>query len=178
MFSVGDRLKHPNKPDCGLGQVFSICPNGKLYIFFVGAGRICLNPQYVSLVEAKESDAQCAILDTLDNANFPFGRHNIYVIEMSRAILSERRFTKENPNRDPTKPCVYVGMTWHTPEERFQQHMNDKHAAHYVYRYRQGAKLLYPLFQKFNPMHKRLAEMMEVERACQLRKQGYAVWQR
>ena len=37
--------------------------------------------------------------------------HGVYVVELSRGVLYERKFQKANPNYNPEKPCVYVGMT-------------------------------------------------------------------
>ena len=48
--------------------------------------------------------------------------HSIYVIELRKEVLSNKKFREKNPNYKPGKPCVYVGMTGKSPEERFQQH--------------------------------------------------------
>lgn len=44
------------------------------------------------------------------------------VIELDRAVLQRRKFVAANPDHDPRKPCVYVGMTSQSPEARFEQH--------------------------------------------------------
>ena len=49
-------------------------------------------------------------------------RFSVYVIGLNRAVLRVPRFVRENPQHNPTKPCVYVGMTAHTPEGRFLCH--------------------------------------------------------
>ena len=48
--------------------------------------------------------------------------HCIYVIELNKEILKNKAFKKINPNYDESKPCVYVGMTSKTPEQRFLEH--------------------------------------------------------
>jgi hypothetical protein len=47
-------------------------------------------------------------------------RHNVYVIELDGRVLNHARFRAANPERDITKPCVYVGCTGLTPEKRFE----------------------------------------------------------
>ena len=47
--------------------------------------------------------------------------HNVYVVLLGPAAGKLRKVPAENPKRDPMKPCIYVGMTGLTPEERFGQ---------------------------------------------------------
>jgi hypothetical protein len=37
--------------------------------------------------------------------------HIVYVILLDSAVAKHSSILKLNPNRDPSKPCVYVGMT-------------------------------------------------------------------
>jgi hypothetical protein len=46
----------------------------------------------------------------------------VYVVELSPDVLNEPRFMKANPTYRLGKPCVYVGMTGLTPDERFDKH--------------------------------------------------------
>jgi hypothetical protein len=62
-------------------------------------------------------------------------RFNVYVIELDKAILELQKFREANPDYDPTKPCVCVGMTARSPEERFQQHLSGYKAARFTKRY-------------------------------------------
>lgn len=101
--------------------------------------------------------------------------HNVYVIELSPEVLSERRFREANPDHDPRKPCLYVGMTGLTPEERFQNHKAGIKANRYVLRY--GLRLRPDLYAYANPMPFTAAEEMERELAEGLREEGHAVWQ-
>ena len=64
-----------------------------------------------------------------------------------------------NPKRDPKKPCVYVGMTGLTPEERFANHKAGTKAASVVKRY--GLRLLPELYAHLNPMPFEAAAQME-----------------
>ena len=101
--------------------------------------------------------------------------HNVYVIELSPDVLDESRFAEANPHHDPTKPCLYVGMTGLTPEQRFQNHKAGIKANRYVRRY--GLRLRPDLYAYANPMPFGAAEEMERELAEGLREEGYAVWQ-
>ena len=79
----------------------------------------------------------------------------------------------ENPRRDPTKPCVYVGMTGLDPAERFANHKNGIKAAGVVRRY--GIRLLPELYAHLNPMPYEAAVQMEMDLAEDLRRAGYTV---
>ena len=102
-------------------------------------------------------------------------RHSVYVIELDPRILNHGRFRRANPTRDLLKPCVYVGMTGLSPEERFAKHKAGIRANKYVKLY--GLRLLPKLYAYANPMPYDAARDMEVELAIALREQGYAVWQ-
>ena len=102
--------------------------------------------------------------------------HNVYVIELSSAVLKKPAFREANPEHDPRKPCVYVGLTGRTPEIRFQQHREGIKAARYVKLF--GVRLRPQLYARFNPMPYDDAVKMEREIARRLRKRGYAVWQK
>ena len=101
--------------------------------------------------------------------------HNVYVVELDPAVLDIARFRNANPNRDILKPCVYVGMTGLTPEERFKKHKAGIRANSYVQRF--GLRLLPKLYAYANPMPYEAARDMEVELAIALQEEGYAVWQ-
>ena len=101
--------------------------------------------------------------------------HNVYVVELSKDVLDERRFRKANPDYDPAKPCVYVGMTGLSPDDRFDKHKAGIKSNKYVRLY--GLRLLPELFEAYNPMPYEGAREMEVELAIGLREEGYGVWQ-
>ena len=101
--------------------------------------------------------------------------HNVYVIELDGRVLNHARFRAANPDRDITKPCVYVGCTGLTPEKRFAKHKAGIQANRYVQDY--GIRLLPKLYAYANPMPYDAARDMEVELAIALQEEGYAVWQ-
>ncbi|UCF76012.1 MAG: hypothetical protein JSU71_01430 [Betaproteobacteria bacterium] len=101
--------------------------------------------------------------------------HNVYVIELDRAVLKEPRFRRANPEYDPGKPCVYVGMTGLTVQQRFANHRKGVKSNRFAHQY--GIRLLPELYECFNPMPYEGAREMEVELAVGLREEGYGVWQ-
>jgi hypothetical protein len=102
-------------------------------------------------------------------------RHSVYVIELDQAVLLEPRFRKANPEYDPSKPCVYVGMTGLTPAARFAKHKKGIKANRFAQLY--GLRLRPDLYEYLNPMPYAGAQEMEVELAVGLREEGYGVWQ-
>src|SRR5262245_26887335 len=101
--------------------------------------------------------------------------HNVYVIELDPRIVNSRRSRDANPERDILKPCVYVGCTGLTPEDRFAKHKAGIRANKFVQRF--GVRLLPRLYAYANPMPYQAARDMEIELAISLREQGYGVWQ-
>jgi predicted GIY-YIG superfamily endonuclease len=99
--------------------------------------------------------------------------HHVYVVLLDPAAARVRKLLRGNPQRDPAKPCVYVGMTGLAPEERFWNHRHGIKAAWIVRRY--GVKLLPDLFEHLNPMPFEAAAQMEKDLAEDLRSQGYTV---
>ena len=103
----------------------------------------------------------------------PEHHHNAYVVLLDPAAARIRSVRAANPNRDPKKPCVYVGMTGLTPEERFANHKAGIKDASLVKRY--GIRLLPELYAHLNPMPFEAAAQMELDLAEDLRRAGYTV---
>ena len=99
--------------------------------------------------------------------------HHVYVVLLDSAVARLRRVMTGNPNRDPAKPCVYVGMSGLTPEERFSNHKRGDKASSVVKRY--GIRLLPELYAHLNPMPFEAAAEMERDLAEDLRRAGYTV---
>ncbi len=102
------------------------------------------------------------------------GHHNVYVVELRWSVLTEERFAAANPEHDPAKPCVYVGLTGLDPEERYLNHLTGIKASRFVEEY--GARLMPELYEHLNPMPYEVALRTEGELARELRREGYAVW--
>jgi len=103
----------------------------------------------------------------------PGQHHCVYVVLLDPAVGKLRKVRAENPQRDPKKPCVYVGLTGLTPEERFANHKAGNKAAYVVKRY--GLQLLPELYAHLNPMPFAAAVQMEVDLAEDLRRAGHTV---
>ena len=99
--------------------------------------------------------------------------HNVYVVLLDDAVLKNRIVHRLNPNRNPRKPCVYVGMTGLPVEHRFENHRNGYKSARMVQRH--GVKLLPELFEHLNPMPYEAAAQMEKDLTEDLRAEGYTV---
>ena len=99
--------------------------------------------------------------------------HSVYVVLLSDDVLKHRWVTRLNPNRDPLKPAIYVGMTGLPVDHRLQNHLNGYKSARVVEKY--GVKLLPDLFQHLNPMPFDAAAQMEKDLTEDLRSEGYAV---
>ena len=85
--------------------------------------------------------------------------HCVYVVLLDAAAGKLRKVRAANPVRDPKKPCVYVGMTGLTPEERLANHKAGIKAAWVVRRY--GRELMPELYAHLNPMPFEAAVEME-----------------
>ncbi len=99
--------------------------------------------------------------------------HNVYVVLLAPAAGKLRKVRAANPDRDRKKPCLYVGMTGLTPEERFANHKAGIKAAWVVKRY--GLRLIPELYAHLNPMPFEAAAEMETDLAEDLRRAGYTV---
>src|SRR5438105_4952510 len=98
---------------------------------------------------------------------------SVYVILLNRAVAKHPKVLRQNPKRDPSKPCVYVGMTGLTVAERFTNHQNGHRSSWVVKRY--GDRLLPELYEHLNPMPYEAAVEMEKDLAEDLRNLGYTV---
>jgi hypothetical protein len=103
----------------------------------------------------------------------PHHHQNVYVVLLDPAAGKLRKIRAANPNQEPKKPCVYVGMTGLDPEERFANHKAGIKAASLVKRY--GIRLLPELYEHLNPMPFEAAAQMEKDLADDLRRAGYTV---
>jgi predicted GIY-YIG superfamily endonuclease len=101
--------------------------------------------------------------------------HRVYVIELSPEVLQHKRFRDKNPNHDTAKPCVYVGMTGLSVEQRLANHRAGIKSSGFVSRY--GVRLLPHLYDGLDAMTFQAAAEAEKRLAEQLRHEGYAVWQ-
>ena len=76
--------------------------------------------------------------------------YNIYVIDLDKDVLSIKKFRDMNPDYMDDYPCVYVGQTAKSPDDRFDKHKAGIHANRYAKKY--GLRLRYKLFEQYNPI--------------------------
>jgi hypothetical protein len=103
----------------------------------------------------------------------PGHHHNVYVVLLAPAVRRLAAVRAANPKRRRGKPCVYVGMSGLTPEERFANRKQGIKAAVVVQRY--GIRLLPELYAHLNPMPHEAAAQMEKELADDLPREGSTV---
>lgn len=100
--------------------------------------------------------------------------HIVYVIELDDSVLDEPKFAAANPDYDPSLPCVYVGQTGLTAEQRFENHRSGHKSSRYVRKY--YVRLLPHLYEHLSAMTWEDSKAMERQLAEELREKGYAVW--
>lgn len=100
-------------------------------------------------------------------------RH-LYVIILRRTVLNSRRFSKANPAYLGKRLCLYVGLSSHLPEKRFEQHKGGMRASGIVRKY--GKRVFREKCKTTLARYPR-ALQLERELAVKLRAEGYAVLQ-
>ena len=108
--------------------------------------------------------------------------YRVYIVDLKIAVLGVKKFKARNPNYQEGKPCVYVGSTGISVEERFKQHVCGKKSKkgkdlsnRYVKKY--GKRLRYNDMEKIRVRKTRLSiEKKEAEVATELQSKGWAVW--
>jgi len=103
----------------------------------------------------------------------PRKTYSVYVIELDPAVQDRPAAKKANPHADPSMPCVYVGQTSKSPEERFEQHLAGYRCSKWVRKY--GLRLLPQLYQRHNPLTELESLWKEDGVAKALRAKGYTV---
>ena len=102
-------------------------------------------------------------------------QHNVYVIELDKAVLKFDEFVKANPQYKEGMPCLFVGETRHTPQKRFNYHLVGYKSHEFVRRY--ARRLAPEYYARLNPVSRDQAKVEEQGLADRLRALGYAVWQ-
>ena len=98
----------------------------------------------------------------------------VYVIELDKAVLNEKKFVAKNPNLDKSKKCYYIGMTGLSAETRFDRHKNG--IKHNIYAQRYGIKLVPDLYKHLINLSFDDAVTKEIELGNKLRSEHHAVW--
>jgi Protein of unknown function (DUF3553) len=64
-FLKNDVVKHPSRPEWGLGKVLADCDDSNVRVFFVGAGEKTLKQDLAQLVKVPASESGHALLQNL-----------------------------------------------------------------------------------------------------------------
>ena len=101
-------------------------------------------------------------------------KRGLYIITLHPDVLDSNEFRQANPGYVEGMPCVYVGLTIHTPGDRYQQHKAGYRSSRYPRLY--GIELAMELMEGFDAEALKDTEQ-ETALADWLRDQGLAVWQ-
>jgi hypothetical protein len=170
----GQRVFHIDHVDWGLGEVVSSDGESTFRVFFEWVGdRFRIGHHQLFPIP---NTASSEILDMWRAVRTLPATDSVYVIELAALVYSEPRYQHENPEYRGAHPCVYVGSTGRTPQERFADHMSGRHPGRFVRQH--GLRLMPGLCDDLNPRPQDLARTTERAFAAKLRQAGYAVWQR
>lgn len=98
----------------------------------------------------------------------------LYVIDLKKTVLERTPFADANPNYTERKPCVYVGLTAKTAEERYKEHKAGIRDGRFVKRY--GKRVRVSDCRCLRSMTRKRAEKKERAMASRLRDRGWGVW--
>jgi hypothetical protein len=98
----------------------------------------------------------------------------LYVIDLRKSVLLVPRFARANPAYELGRPCVYVGLTCRSAQERFNQHLVGIHDAPIARKY--GRRVRERECRCLREMTRQRAEKKEAAYAERLRSLGWGVW--
>lgn len=104
----------------------------------------------------------------------PAQDHYVYVLELDREAADTKKARELNPDADPELPCVYVGQSSLTPEERLERHLAGVRSSSSTV-HEHFKRMLPALYQHLNPLTERESLEKEEELARELRACGYTV---
>ena len=178
-YYVGDIVRHIHKPEWDVGRILATYDDAvRTYFINVGEKLVKLklgDKSLDNIIKVDENEKNQPIFKLFDIKYEREGHHNVYVVRLRDDVLKVPSFVAANPQHDGKKPCLYVGMTGLSPEERFQNHKDGYKSSYYPHKY--GEELLPAFYKCLNPMQYEAAREMEYVLANLLRKQGFAVWQ-
>lgn len=101
-----------------------------------------------------------------------YPHHSLYVVLLAEDVLTKSRVLRVNPDRENHWPCVYLGVTGHSPEVRFYNHKRGHKSSQWVRDY--GIRL-WPEMTDSGPMPYQVAVHEEGNLAAALRAEGWTV---
>jgi hypothetical protein len=99
--------------------------------------------------------------------------YSVYVVLLDEYIGALPQMRRRNPNRDPSKPCVYVGITALRVDRRFDFRRATPTTEWRVHQY--GVRLMPELYKHLNPMTHERALQKARKLAEDLRAKGFGV---
>lgn len=100
------------------------------------------------------------------------GDCHVYAILLSK--LSRQMRWGFHAMGSPSMPCIYVGQSWHAPEERFNMHLSGTHSSYFVNRF--GLALLPGVYEPFHSLSRDVAMAAEAALADALGQLGCTVF--
>jgi hypothetical protein len=100
-------------------------------------------------------------------------RYSVYVVLLDDYVGTLPQMRRRNPKRDPSKPCVYVGLTPLRVGRRFDFRGATPKTEWRVHQY--GVRLMPELYENLNPMTDERALQTTRKVADDLRAKGFGV---
>ena len=100
-------------------------------------------------------------------------RYSVYVVLLDEYVATLPQTRRRNPKRDPSKPCVYVGLTPLRVDRRFDFRRASPEAEWRVHKF--GVRLMPELFDSLHPMTCEQALQTAKKLADDLRAKGFSV---
>jgi hypothetical protein len=100
-------------------------------------------------------------------------RYSVYVVRLDDYVGTLPQMRRRNPKRDPSKPCVYVGLTPLRVGRRFDFRGATPKTEWRVHQY--GVRLMPELYENLNPMTDERALQTARKLADDLRAKGFGV---
>jgi hypothetical protein len=100
-------------------------------------------------------------------------RYSVYVVLLDEYVATLPQMRRRNPKRDPSKPCVYVGLTSLRVNRRFDfRKATPKHEWRL---HKFGVRLMPELYDSLHPMTCEQALQTAKKLADDLRAKGFGV---
>ncbi len=106
-FEPGDRIRHSDKPDWGIGEVLRSSVPGRVDSFIIGRGRVGLSVAHARLELVTGEEAVHASLDVLSNAGWERAAYSVYVVRLRDQVMLKRKYAEANPDRNQSLPDRY-----------------------------------------------------------------------
>ena len=100
-------------------------------------------------------------------------RYSVYVVLLDEHVGTLPQMRRRNPKRDPSKPFVYIGLTYLPVDRRFDFHTATPE--HEWRLHKLGVRLMPELYEHLKPMTHERAFQVARKLADDLRAKGFGV---